>query len=505
MIKHKIVLPDGLFIDSGQAGTAIMAVELTHAVNSRDSLCLGSVCAAMAEITLMVSDQCPIEQGSSFSLYEYSSEEERIIGVFTAEKPRWVSPHRVKITAYDPVIKLEKDLTDYIAALTQWPYTMAELAQMVCDACQVPYRQTQLLNGGHPVEKFTASGVTGRQIMGWIGQAVGSYCIADPQGQILFDWYRQVPESIGPGRIVEGDTARQYYYQGKLELADYTVLPVERVQIRQDAQDIGTFYPDAPGQTYRITGNPLLAATTAESLVPVAQSLYERLQQVSYTPCTVTVPAGDFRPGDIVTVTDANGRSVTVYVMERSRRSGRDRLTCTGPATWDTVTDVNRERYTAMAGKVLRLQTDVEGLRAENADSAGNLASLALDVSGITANVTAQNSRLDTVTESLTALRQNADSLSLQVQTIQDNGVSRVTTSTGYTFSEEGLRIKKAGQEMDNLLDHSGMLVRRNGRTILQANHQGVQANDVQVGNFLVMGNHARFEDYGLGTACFYI
>ena len=98
----------------------------------------------------------------------------------------------------------------------------------------------------------------------------------------------------------------------------------------------------------------------------------------------------------------------------------------------------------------------------------------------------------------------------MQVQTIIDQGVGSVTTSTGYTFDENGLRIAKSGQEMENLLDNTGMYVTRGDETILQANAAGVQAVDVTVRNYLVIGSHARFEDYTDGsdtsrTACFFL
>ena len=58
---------------------------------------------------------------------------------------------------------------------------------------------------------------------------------------------------------------------------------------------------------------------------------------------------------------------------------------------------------------------------------------------------------------------------------------------------------------MCNLLDHTGMYVTRDDEVILQANGQGVEATDVSVRNYLVVGDHARFEDYESGTACYYI
>ena len=58
---------------------------------------------------------------------------------------------------------------------------------------------------------------------------------------------------------------------------------------------------------------------------------------------------------------------------------------------------------------------------------------------------------------------------------------------------------------MENTLDHTGMYVRRGNKVLLQANHKGVEAADVTVRNYLIVGDHARFEDYGGGTGCFWI
>ena len=66
--------------------------------------------------------------------------------------------------------------------------------------------------------------------------------------------------------------------------------------------------------------------------------------------------------------------------------------------------------------------------------------------------------------------------------------------------------IRTAAVEMENLLDHTGMYVRRSAQVVLQANNQGVEAQDVTVRNFLIIGENARLEDYsGDRTACFYI
>ena len=85
-------------------------------------------------------------------------------------------------------------------------------------------------------------------------------------------------------------------------------------------------------------------------------------------------------------------------------------------------------------------------------------------------------------------------------------GVSSVTTSTGYRFDENGLNIHKDGQEMHNTLNNEGMYVRKNGADVLVADKDGVNAINLTARQYLIVGNNARFEDYPSGrTACFYI
>lgn len=117
---------------------------------------------------------------------------------------------------------------------------------------------------------------------------------------------------------------------------------------------------------------------------------------------------------------------------------------------------------------------------------------------------------VDQLTEDMTELKQNSEKITISVQKILNEGISSVTTTTGYTFNADGLRISKSGYEIENLLDNTGMYVTRSGEPMLQANADGVIATDVTVRNYLIVGTHARFEDYSDGadsarTACFWI
>lgn len=176
----------------------------------------------------------------------------------------------------------------------------------------------------------------------------------------------------------------------------------------------------------------------------------------------------------------------------------------------DAVTAANLVAGTIMSkdsGETFFLDLDNSILRMRALDDLNeNYTSVSVNVNGINAKVSQQESSIDGLKTQTSTLQQTASDISIQVQNIIDNGVDKVTTVTGYTFNDDGLKITKSGQEIENLLDNTGMYVTRSGETILQANNTGVTATDVTVRNYLIIGTHARFEDYGDSrTACFYL
>lgn len=569
MLKTIIVLPDGTELSSG-AGTvnAIQSVTLTECVNDAQELTLGSTCANMLEAKLIAPEGgLSICAGDELTVYKVDDNGIRHkVGLFTTEQPTRPSANTMTITAYDRVSWLDKDLGQWLFELDAWPYSLYIFAQMVCEACGLTLLNEDLPNGDYQIQAFSGEGITGRQLMQWVGQVAGRFCRATVDGEIEFAWYVPVEnfqigpqyrdiynvtlEADGEGNIsISGDgitvtddgegniaidseylsladdgagniaivaipSGKQcYYYQNSLSYEDYQVSKIEKVQISLTKDDIGGVYPDTEesSNTYVISGNYLLTTQTAQPLEPVAQVIYEHLQDVTYTPCRVTIPATmEIHAGDIVTVTDKNGKTFSTYVMTKKQTGQKDTLECTGSFRRDSSTATNEVSYKALTGRVMELRADVEGLRAENRDTAGNLASLELDIAGVRTEVAKQETDVESIKQQISTVEQTATEIKISIQSLENDGVSKVKTQMGYTLDDEGLRIAKEGQEMENLLDNTGMYVHRSGEVVLQANNAGVVATDVTVRNYLVVGSHARFEDYTNGTdsartACFWM
>ena len=126
------------------------------------------------------------------------------------------------------------------------------------------------------------------------------------------------------------------------------------------------------------------------------------------------------------------------------------------------------------------------------------------------------------VNESLEVVNENINTLTSTVETRMDaqqvsitvlqeeieNGVTKVDTKTGYVFDSEGLKINKSGSGISNLIDNTGMFVKRDGVELLTANEKGVTAKDLHAKTFLKIGSgdgRCRFEDYGtVRIGCFW-
>ncbi len=175
--------------------------------------------------------------------------------------------------------------------------------------------------------------------------------------------------------------------------------------------------------------------------------------------------------------------------------------------------EVLREQITAAvtARELSELETalaeQVEAVHEQAANLTERADQITGTVSDIQQAVSAGSGEIQRLQGQISALQQTASALALRFDTVE---VDHVTTSTGYTFDANGLDISKAGEQMHNQLTNLGMYVRRDQDVILKADAAGVEATDVRVNNFLLLGRHARFEDYNDGTdgrrtACYFV
>lgn len=486
MLKNILILPDGRELSSGSAGLGIQTLTLTQSVNAGEELSLGSVCADMLEATIYDGGALHLQQGEEITLYKVDDQGNRTrMGIFLLEKVSRSGQNTYKILAYDRVIKLDRDITQWINTLSGWPYRLQDLAEMTAKVCGLELSATL---PDCTVEKFTPRSLTARKLFTWAAQIAGCFCKANGSGVLEFRWYAPAPE---------GDLT-VFRCTGE----DYTVAPIENVRIALTDLDVGVCYPDTGENTYSVVGNYLLAGKSTEDMLPIAQRLYDRLQGVTYTPGTIKALTELFlQPGHIARIGDK-----TLYIMTKTQTGQTETLTSTGSANRNCATVQNNTTLQSLSGQVLEVKAELEGLQVENRKGESEFARLGLQVEGITAEVSRQHTQAQTLESQLTQLSQSAEALSVSVKQLAQQGVSRVENAFGLTIDGSAVRIHRSGSEMVNRLDETGMLVSRLDTPMLRADAQGVLATDVSVRNYLMIGDHARFEDYEADrTACYYL
>ncbi len=362
MQRQLLVLSDGTEIYSGpNEAVSIRSCTYTESVNDGTELTPGSAVAAMLEVSIIdKTGALTIGQGSELTYYRVDPDGTRHrVGLFTCEKPTRSSAYILKLTAYDRVSWLDQDLTSWLQGLDGWPYTVLDFANMVCQQCGLSLDNTSLINGEYEIQQFSADGITGRTLMQWLGQICCRFCRATSDGRIIFSWYQDRGLHIQPN----GET---YYFGGSLSYEEYQVASIDKVQLRQTDEDVGVIFPEDESGTnaYVIQGNRLLTASSDEALRPVAGEIYAAISGIRYTPCSVSVRDDtDVSAGDIVTVTDANGKTFSAYVMTRKVSAQKAALEATGSPSRTSVEAVNEFTARYMKGKLLEVSASIDGLK----------------------------------------------------------------------------------------------------------------------------------------------
>lgn len=343
MYKNILILPDGTELRSGtNVKNAIRSVKLTEMVNSGKELTIGSCCSDMLEASIFApGGALEITAGDEIELWKEDQDGQRIkMGIYTVEAPTYPTANTMKVVGYDHTAKLDKDLTTWLYSLTEWPYYVNEFAAMVCEACGLTFVPANgFPNEDLQIRKWGKSGVTGRQIMRWLGEIACRYVHADPDGNITFGWYEETKKSF----TTKGST---YYFAGSFSFENYEVAPVDIVQLRLADSENGAPWPAAEDgdNPYIITGNAILMAYATEDLLPVLEAIQAELSVITYTPCKVSGASDPaIRAGSIIHITDRNGRQVAAYVMEKESSGQKDTYTCTGSPRRDSASAMNNK------------------------------------------------------------------------------------------------------------------------------------------------------------------
>lgn len=245
-------------------------------------------------------------------------------------------------------------------------------------------------------------------------------------------------------------------------------------------------------------------------------------------------------PGDKIALITKDGNTVYAYCYNDTiefdgtmSQESEWKYTASEETTVTTPTSLG-ETIKQVYAKVDRVNKNIELVVSEKiADQVGNIdermSSIEMTTENITAKVSNTESNMsnmsaelrDLVTSSNQVLNEELAELTKKVEmgmTEEDvtiaiqqelsDGVSAVTTTTGFKFNDEGLSITKTGSEMTTQITEDGMTISRDNDEVLVADNTGVKAENLHATTYLIIGETSRFEDYTENnkkrTGCFW-
>lgn len=413
------------------------------------------------------------------------------------------------ITAYDAMYDIiNADVTDWYETL-EFPITQKNFRDSFFEYFGITQETTTLIHDEMEIEKtITGTGISGKLIIASICELNGVFGHINRQGNFSY---------ISLNAITDNATTFPKYISCQFE--DFETSTISKLQIRQEENDIGVISGDGTN-TYIIENNFLVYGKEEADLQSIADKTFEKIKNISYRPYKAQRKGNlCFEVGDPVVFTTKNG-DVSGYILQRTLKGAQNlKDTFEAKGTYEYKEKVNslKKDIQQIKGKANVLERNLESTRSEITDiEAGLNTKIEQNTETINASVqrieTSTNEAIESVNGDIETLTKKveatmtAEDVKLEIQSELDNGVDKVTTSTGFTFDDVGLTVSKSDSEMSTQITEDGMAVRKNDETVLTANSNGVDATNLHATTYLIIGENSRFEDYGNGrTGCFYI
>lgn len=445
MIENKLVRTNKEIIDS----STIISCTYDSCINAATNLRFGDVTSDCIDIEVRGSGV--LTPGEVLTYYRNNA----LVGQFVVQEPTRTSRVTYKFTAFDNLIRLEKDVGALMRELkTQFPMALGTLVSKVCECCGVVMASPTFPRSDLMVNGVLADSITGRQIISWAAEIAGRYCKANTRGQLEFSWYtRRTDIGISAGGIVP-------YYRNSIPVfIDTTpvktvpVKKIERVRISQSDKDVGVIYPNtADGNTYSVNQNALLSGLPRAQLESVAKALYEQLKDVTYTPLAWESPDGaQVSVGDVVDVFGHDGNWVCYVMRAEASRSGC-RYSCTGDPEQGTAPMVASQKYTNMYGKMLEIGADINGLSLKASEIENEVDQSLGKIAAVEIKADAIRQEVAETTTTIQGLSQEIQSSKSQVEQLSDEMTLK--------FTQSNERIEDVNGEMQSRYDEISKIIR---------------------------------------------
>ena len=295
------------------------------------------------------------------------------LGTYTIFEAMNDGDYLYKCTCYDTTMyKLDGLIDDWWKAV-RFPITLRNLAISMFEYLGCLYDIPAEFNNYDyvvPAMNTVFEGVTGTEVLGYIQEIVGGFFKANRFGVItlrvpvptasglyphigLYPHTGLYPRRSSSGFGVDGEVGiGDWDYPqivGDLQIGDYDVKRVTKVQIRGTEDDIGIIAGGGTN-TYVIQGNPLLFNLTDATGRQIAENILSAVGQIAYKPFSGKFMAQPYvEVGDMAMIMTLEQKEGVSPIFQRTLSGARlafDTFQCLGLEEREQVSSVNRKLTT---------------------------------------------------------------------------------------------------------------------------------------------------------------
>lgn len=396
----------------------------------------------------------------------------------------------IKLECYDIKYKLD---TLYVSSNHSFPCTLKEWRNSIFDECEVIYDNLDFPNSDLVLqtEPYVESGASNRQVISMIAQAGASFVITDENDKFYFYWFTNTIHEINDWT--------------ELTTEKETSKAINCVVLGREGGDDYTYPTEQPNTpvVLRINNNYILDPQDTESTTDLRSTtivpIYERVNNFSFIKYSIKSEFVNnkllIKLGDKVKYVDIWGNSLVSLVMSIKlswlgndwENSENYSVYLSADEISETSEDFNYSKNTKEklleverktdknAGKIEDTIKSVNGLEEKNANFTIEMDKISTSVSETTSKLTETDNKISNVNnklndyatvesvktisnrveENITATEKNTEIITK----IEENGVTKVDTKTGFTMDEAGFHVDKSGAPTSSIVDETGMEV----------------------------------------------
>lgn len=293
----------GIHLDNSKISYESM--KITESICENEELTFGDCNASEFSIVLAEISEDLTEK--TFSVTQILNGDPKMslpLGTYTVKSCKRQSDRRFKeITAYDDMIKLDKDVTVWYNS-RNWPISLKDLRESLLVFCNISYESQNLPNDSIMVNKtLRPSSMNGRDVMKRICELNGGFGHITRQNKFkvitlaglgLYPSETLYPsEDLFPaesGEIIDGSSSGAAY-RPESTYEDYICRAIDQLRIRTGEDDTGVVVNNGTSGTneYIMQGNFLISDKSAAELTEIAEALFLVIKNKYYRPHNMVI------------------------------------------------------------------------------------------------------------------------------------------------------------------------------------------------------------------------